>query len=94
MPVALELSVWIGVDGCGCPISDNVNLSVTPYFALWKSPAASASVMDNIVLRMILLTVCVAPLGVGRLRWVPKKIILLHLIRVTLKWMNILGFQQ
>ena len=65
MPVALELYVWIGLAGCGCLISSNVILSVTPSFALWKILTVSALVMDNITLRMILLTVCIASLGVG-----------------------------
>ena len=65
IPVALELSVWIEVACFGCLISDIVILSVTPSFALWKSPPASALVADNITLRMILLTLCIAPLGVG-----------------------------
>ena len=65
MTVALELSVWIGVAGCGWPILVSVILSVTPSFALWKSHPDSASVVDDITLRMILLTVCIAPLGVG-----------------------------
>ena len=65
MPVALELSIWIGVAGCGWTILESVVMSVTPSFELWESPPASASVADNITLRMILLTVFIAPLGVG-----------------------------
>ena len=65
MPVALGLYVWIGLAGCRCPISASVILSVTPYFALWKSHPDSALVVDDITLRMILLTVCIAILGVG-----------------------------
>ena len=65
MTVTLESSVWIVVAGCGWPILASVVLSVTPYFALWKSPPASASVADYITLRMILPTACIAPLEVG-----------------------------
>ena len=53
------------IAGCGCPILASVILSITPSFALWKSPPASVSVADDITLRMILLTVCIVPLGVG-----------------------------
>ena len=65
MPVALELSVWVGVTGCRWPILASVILRMTPSFSLCKSPPASDLVADNIILHMILLTVCIAPLGVG-----------------------------
>ena len=42
----------------------SVILRVTPSFALWKSPPASTSVADDIMVGMILLTVCIATLGV------------------------------
>ena len=65
MPVALKLSVWIGVAGCGWTILASMILIVTPYFSFWKSPPDSDSVKDNISFCMIILTVCIAPLGVG-----------------------------
>ena len=65
MPVALEFSVWIGVAGWGCPISASVIWSIAPCLALWKRPLDSASVAEDITFFMMLLTVWMAPLGVG-----------------------------
>ena len=65
VPVALELSVWIGVASCRWPILASVILSMMPYFALWNIPPASSLVVDDIILPIILLTVCISPLGVG-----------------------------
>ena len=65
IPVALELSVWMGVAGWGCPISASVIQSIAPCLALWKRPPDSASVAEDITFFMMLLTVWMAPLGVG-----------------------------
>ena len=65
MPLELELSVCVGVAGCRWPILESVIPSMTPSFLLWKIPPASASVAYDITLRMILLMVCIAPLGWG-----------------------------
>ena len=65
IPVALELSVWIGVAGWGCPISASVIRSTAPSLALWKRPPDLASVAEYITFFMMLLTVWMALLGVG-----------------------------
>lgn len=39
----MELLVWIGVVGCGCPIYTRVLCSGTIYFALINIPPSSAS---------------------------------------------------
>ena len=65
VPVVLELSFWVGVASCGWPILASVILIMTPSFEFWKSPPASDLVADDITLRMILLMVFIAPLGVG-----------------------------
>ena len=65
IPVALELSVWMGVAGWGCPISVSVIWSISPCLALWKRPPDLASVSEYITFFMMLLTVWMAPLGFG-----------------------------
>ena len=60
------LSVCIGVgSGCGWPISSRMFLITTVSRALWKSPAVSASVADDMMLRRILDSTCMLPLGFG-----------------------------
>ena len=46
MPVAVALSQWIGVGGCGCPSSRNVSLMILDYF-LFKNNAPSYTSAAN-----------------------------------------------
>ena len=50
-PTAVELSVCIGVGGCGCPSSCNVIRSGTEVWQLWKTPPISASAAEAMILR-------------------------------------------
>ena len=47
-PCAVELSVWIGVRGCGWPISLRVVLTGTANFALMNIAPSLASATDDI----------------------------------------------
>ena len=58
----------VGLDGRGRfrdPISESVMHSMAPPLVLWKRPPDSASVAEDIKFFMMLLTVWMAPLGVG-----------------------------
>ena len=46
MPVAVALSQWIGVGGCGCPSSRNVSLMILDYF-LFKNNALNYTSAAN-----------------------------------------------
>ena len=61
-PFAVELSVWIGVRGWGCPISLSVFRIGTAVRALRKRAPSSASAAEDITLRMIFDTFNTAPL--------------------------------
>ena len=50
MPIALELFVWMGMGGCGCPISTSVARIATAFFTLMKRAPNSALVADDIAL--------------------------------------------
>ena len=47
-PLAVALSVCMGVGGCGCHISVKLFLMCTASFVLMNSPLNSASVTGNI----------------------------------------------
>jgi hypothetical protein len=58
-------SVWIGVAGCGCPISMRaVRIEMTSR-ALWNKAPNSASVAEAITLAIIAIMVCMGPLYGG-----------------------------
>jgi hypothetical protein len=61
MPAPHALSVWIGVAGCGCPISTRAVRSGTASRALWNKAPNSASIAEAIALAMIALMVCMGP---------------------------------
>jgi hypothetical protein len=61
-PVAVLLSVSIGVEGCLCPNSSNVVLRTAPSFALMKTAPISASAAEDITCLRTLLTIKIAPL--------------------------------
>ena len=46
MPVVIELSVFIGVGGCRCPISIRAVRRPHASVPLWKVPASSASAAE------------------------------------------------
>lgn len=56
MPVTQELSIYMGVGGCGQPGSSRMLRSIAPSLALWKRPADSASVADDMTFLRVLLT--------------------------------------
>ena len=66
MPSAVELSVWIGVLGCLCPISSKIFLILTPFFALINNAPSSASAADDMTALMISATFKMAPLFGGK----------------------------
>ena len=64
-PTAVELSTWMGVFGCGQPISMSVCLMGTNSLAVMKSAANSASAADDMTNLMILASVMIGPLSRG-----------------------------
>ena len=67
MPLAVELSVWSGVAGCGWPISTRVVLSTVPSFAFKKRAPSSASAAEDMTCLRILAMLRIGPLGGGGL---------------------------
>ena len=61
-PLAVELSVCMGVWGCGCPISARMFLMCTAYLALMNSATNSASVAEDITTLIICATLWMLPL--------------------------------
>ncbi len=61
-PYAVELSTWIGVGGCGWPISSNVVCRGTASVVFSKTAPHSASAAEDMTLRMILDLLRMAPL--------------------------------
>ena len=47
MPEAHALSVWMGVAGCGCPMSSRIVRSMAASFPLWNNVASSALVAEE-----------------------------------------------
>jgi hypothetical protein len=61
-PVAVVLSVSIGVGGCLCPNSSDVFLRTAPSFVLIKTAPIYASAAEDITCLRTLLTIKIAPL--------------------------------
>ena len=61
-PTAVELSYWMGVLGCGHPISMSAWLSGTIYLAIMKRPSSSASEADDMTFLIICAIVRTGPL--------------------------------
>ena len=64
-PTAVELSVWMGVLGCGHPISINVLRSGIIFLAVMYNAAISASAADAMTVLMICAIVKTDPLRFG-----------------------------
>ena len=64
---AVELSVCIGVRGCGCPCSSSVCCIDTAIFVLMNSSPSSASAADDMTAFIICNMLRTAPLLVGML---------------------------
>ena len=47
MPTAAALLQWMGVGGCGCPISSKVSLNTLPCFMFKNNAPNSASAADE-----------------------------------------------
>ena len=62
---AVALSVWMGVRGCGCPISSSVCRIDTAVLALMNSAPNSASAADDITAFIICKIFNTAPLLMG-----------------------------
>ena len=62
---AVELSVLIGVGGCGCPRAIKHRRMKITNCALWNKPTVSALAADATILRNILQSVCNGPLWAG-----------------------------
>lgn len=61
-PCAVELSVWMGVAGCLCPISSSVILIGMAAFAFKNTAPNSASAADDMTAFIIVDIVKTAPL--------------------------------
>ena len=64
-PFAVEVSVWMGVGGWGCPISARIFLMYTASFVLMNSAPSSASVAGDMTTLMICEMFIMAPFGGG-----------------------------
>ena len=64
-PTAIELFHWMGVLGCGYPISMSAWRSGTIYLAMVKGPAISASEEDDMTFLMIYVVVRTGPFWSG-----------------------------
>ncbi len=62
---AVELLVWMGVCGCGCPNSLSVCYIDTTVLALMNSAPSSASTADDITALIICKMLNTAPLLMG-----------------------------
>ena len=62
---AVELSVCIGISGCGCPISMSIFLSGAANFALMYNMPDSASFVDDITALMTCTMLWIVPLLAG-----------------------------
>ena len=58
IPHAVELSTWMGVAGCGWPISSKAVRSAVPSFIFVNKPAVSASAAEET-------TTLITPVGVS-----------------------------
>jgi hypothetical protein len=64
-PHVVELSVWIGVAGCGHPISASVVRSIVAFLQLSNSAPISASEVDDKTGFMIDVEARMVPFSVG-----------------------------
>ena len=62
---AVLLSVWMGIGGCGWPISSILLIMGTAVLAFKNNAPSSASAADDITLRIIVYRLRTAPLFVG-----------------------------
>ena len=60
-PVALELSVLIGVDLCVCTNAYNFFYIGIVIWALWKNPPTSASAADAMTCRSVVYSTNISP---------------------------------
>jgi hypothetical protein len=72
-PSAVVLSVWIGVRGCGWPISSSMFRKCTASFVLMNYEPSSASAAEDITALMIVAMVRIAPLLGGNLSSFDRK---------------------
>ena len=77
MPSAVELSIWMGVGGCGCPNSSSRCRSGIASRALMYKAPSSASAAEDITALIICAIMSIAPLFHGmssfseRKKWPP-----------------------
>ena len=59
-PFTVELSVWMGMSGCKCPISATVAQTATACFALMKRVTNSTLVVENMMalITFVMLWLC------------------------------------
>jgi hypothetical protein len=62
---AVEFSVWMGVHGCGCPISLNVHHIETTVLAWINNAPTLASAADDIIALIFCKILSTAPLLMG-----------------------------
>ena len=65
IPSAVELSVWMGVRGCSCPMAWRIFLMWMASRELMNSPPSSASAAEVMTALMMVETVRMAPLSGG-----------------------------
>ena len=70
---AVELSVWMGIHGCLCPISINVAHIVTVCHALINNTLSSALAMDDMMALMTFTMLWIVPLLWGNSSFVDRK---------------------
>ena len=63
MPEAVELSVCMGIDPCGCPISSSEVMSTSPSLSLTNRPSNSTSAAEAITFFIIYATTNISPFG-------------------------------
>ena len=72
-PSAIELLVWIGVCGCGWPISASICHKYAAYFAFKYRAPSYASAADDITVLIIIATVRIGPLLEGHSSLLDRK---------------------
>ena len=65
MPEAVELSILMGVGGCGCPISARMVLNIITSCPFTNSAPISASAADAMTFFIIAQTACTGPFSGG-----------------------------
>ena len=82
IPSAVELSTWMGVGGCGCPISSRIVRSVTASFMFLNSAPTSASTAEETTTSMVEERLRMGPLNnsgavvvsLPRKKWPPARL--------------------